>query len=75
MRRLRTGGHLDQAKLAHDGFRAVDLVNLDGGFELVERGLNTMRYMRIGGAAMRTCSLAKIGRFAHDGHARGARAL
>ncbi len=37
VRLVGAGGDLDEAELADDGFGAVDLVDVDGGFELVER--------------------------------------
>jgi hypothetical protein len=55
------GGDLDEAELADDGLRAVDLVHVDGGFELVERGSDAVR-----GVLMR---------LADDGHAGGVVAL
>ncbi len=57
VRRTGPGGDLDEAELADDGFGAVDLVDVYGGFELVERGPDAMR--------------RGLGRLADDGHARG----
>jgi len=51
------GGDLDEAELADDGFGAADLVDVDGDFELVERGSDA-----VGGG---------LGGLADDGHARG----
>ena len=55
------GGDLDEAELADDGFGAADLVDVDGDFEFVERGLDAM-----GGGLW--C-------LADDGHAGGVGAL
>ncbi len=55
------GSDLDQAKLAYDGLGSVDLVDVDGGFKLVERGADAMG--------------AVLGSLADDGHARGVGAL
>ena len=55
------GGDLDEAELADDGFGAVDLVDVDGDFELVERGADAVRGV--------------LGRLADDGHARDVGAL
>ena len=52
-----TGRYLDEAELADDGFGAVDFVDVDGGFELLERGADAVRGV-----------LVRIG---DDGHARG----
>ena len=55
------GGDLDEAELADDGLGAADLVDVDGDFELVERGADAVGGMLV--------------RLADDGHARGVGAL
>ena len=55
--RVGAGGDLDEAELADDGLGAVDLVDVDGGFELIEGGADAVRGV--------------LGGFADDGHAGG----
>lgn len=40
---LRADGDLDEAELADDGLGAVDLIDLAGDFELIERGADAVR--------------------------------
>jgi len=61
VRLVGTGGDLDETELADNALAAADLVDVDGDFELVERGSDAVR----GG----------VGRLADDGHAGGIGAL